>query len=89
MILRRDNLAVMLSLASRGTIIVPHWKVNPGRWNAYFWVDEVDALFAEFKGAAPGLIMAWRTNHTTGGNSAFKTWTATISALASSGTKKP
>ena len=49
-ILRRDNLCVMLNLAPRGTAIVPHWKVNPGIWNVYFWVDDVDALFAELKG---------------------------------------
>jgi len=24
--------------------------VNPGIWNVYFWVDDVDALFAELKG---------------------------------------
>jgi len=27
---------------------VPNWKVN-GVWNVYFWVTEVDTLFAEFK----------------------------------------
>ena len=49
-ILRRDGLYVMLSLAPHGSAIVPHWKVNPGIWNVYFWVDDVDALFAELKG---------------------------------------
>ena len=47
-ILRRDHLALMLSRAPAGHTIVPHWQVNHGMWNAYFWVDDVDALFAEF-----------------------------------------
>ena len=48
-ILRRDGLSVMLTLAPPGAAIVPHWQVNPGMWNVYFWVDDVDALFAELK----------------------------------------
>lgn len=47
-ILRRDGLHLMLSRAPLGTPVVPHWQVNPGMWNVYFWVDDVDALFAEF-----------------------------------------
>jgi len=49
-ILRRGGLHLMLSLAPRSSTIVPHWQVNKGMWNVYFWVDDVDALFAEFKG---------------------------------------
>lgn len=48
-ILRRDGLHLMLSQAPKTTAIVPHWKINRGIWNVYFWVDDVDALFAEFK----------------------------------------
>ena len=48
-ILRRDGLCVMLSLAPHGSAIVPHWKVNHNMWNVYFWVDDVDTLFAELK----------------------------------------
>src|SRR5688572_18652600 len=47
-ILRRDGLNLMLSQAPHGTTLTPHWQVNRGIWNAYFWVDDVDALFAEF-----------------------------------------
>lgn len=47
-ILRRDHLHVMLSLAPEDAAIVPHWKVN-NLWNVYFWVDDVDTLFAELK----------------------------------------
>jgi uncharacterized glyoxalase superfamily protein PhnB len=49
-ILRRDGLHLMLSLAPDPAAIVPHWKVSHGLWNVYFWVDDVDTLFAEFKG---------------------------------------
>ena len=47
-ILQRDGLRLMLNEAPRGTAIVPHWQVDSGIWNAYFWVDDVDTLFAEF-----------------------------------------
>jgi len=47
-ILRRDELHLMLSLAPRSHTIVPNWKVNK-IWNVYFWVDDVDTLFAEFQ----------------------------------------
>lgn len=48
-ILRRDGLHLMLSQAPLGTVLTPHWQVNRGIWNAYFWVDDVDTLFAEFR----------------------------------------
>ena len=48
-ILRRDGLHLMLSQPPAGTAIVPHWKISRGIWNIYFWVDDVDALFAELK----------------------------------------
>lgn len=47
-ILDRDGLRLMLNQAPPGTVIVPHWKVDAGIWNVYYWVDDVDALFAEF-----------------------------------------
>lgn len=47
-ILRRDGLCLMLNRAPGDFTIVPHWQVNSGMWNAYFWVDDVDALHAEF-----------------------------------------
>jgi uncharacterized glyoxalase superfamily protein PhnB len=47
-ILRRDGLHLMLSRAPSGTVLTPHWQVNRGIWNVYFWVNDVDALFAEF-----------------------------------------
>ena len=47
-ILHRDDMRLMLSQSPQGTNIVPHWRVNSGIWNVYFWTDDVDALFAEF-----------------------------------------
>lgn len=46
-ILRRDNLHVMLSLAPPGVSPLPPWKAHHEMWSVYFWVDDVDALFAE------------------------------------------
>jgi len=48
-ILYRDGCRLMLHLAPRTHVIVPHWRISPGMWNVYFWVDDADALFAEFK----------------------------------------
>lgn len=48
-ILQRDNCRLMLQQAPAGHVIVPHWRVVSNMWNVYFWVDDADALFAEFK----------------------------------------
>jgi len=48
-ILRRDGLHLMLDQAPAGHVIVPHWKIDANLWNVYFWVDDADALLAEFK----------------------------------------
>jgi len=48
-ILERDNCRLMLQRAPDHHVVVPHWKIVAGLWNAYFWVDDADALFAEFK----------------------------------------
>lgn len=48
-ILKRDGLHLMLSQAPSVFGLVPHWKVNHGMWNVYFWTDNVDALFADFQ----------------------------------------
>ena len=29
--------------------IVPFWKIREKIWNAYFWVDDADTLYAEMK----------------------------------------
>ncbi|MFT3783530.1 MAG: VOC family protein [Nibricoccus sp.] len=47
-ILSRDGLHLMLDRAPDNFEIVPHWKIDAGIWNVYFWVDEIETLFAEF-----------------------------------------
>ena len=46
---RRDGHTVMLSQAPAGAAPAPHWRVVPGMWNAYFWVDDAAALLGEFQ----------------------------------------
>jgi catechol 2,3-dioxygenase-like lactoylglutathione lyase family enzyme len=48
-ILERGPCRLMLQQAPSGFVITPHWKVVSGLWNAYFWVADADALFAEFQ----------------------------------------
>lgn len=48
-ILSRDGFSLMLDRAPASAKIVPHWKIDPGMWNAYFWVDDAAVLLAEFK----------------------------------------
>lgn len=45
----RDEQTVMLSQAPAHAKLVPHWHVVGQMWNAYFWVKDVDALYAEYK----------------------------------------
>lgn len=52
-ILHRDGMYLMLKQADDPAHIVPLWTVSDKLWNAYFWVDDANALHAEFaaKGA--------------------------------------
>lgn len=47
-ILGRDGHRLMLAKAP-AEAIRPHWQVVPQMWNVYFWVDDVDAMYAELK----------------------------------------
>ena len=47
-ILRRDGMYVMLKQATDPKHIVPHWTVSDATWNMYFWVSDVELLYAEF-----------------------------------------
>lgn len=47
-ILHRDGMYLMLKQAEDPAHVVPHWTVSDKLWNAYFWVDDADALHAEF-----------------------------------------
>lgn len=48
-IIRRDGRYVMLGAAPADHEIVPYWKMRTNLWNAYFWVDDAEALFTELK----------------------------------------
>jgi catechol 2,3-dioxygenase-like lactoylglutathione lyase family enzyme len=48
-ILDRDGLRLMLHRPEASVAIAPHWRVSQGVWNVYFWINDADALFAEFK----------------------------------------
>ena len=45
----RDNHVVMLSQADDPKRIVLHYNVVENMWNIYFWVDNVEAIYDEFK----------------------------------------
>ncbi len=45
----RDNFTVMLAQADDASALVPHWKIVEKMWNIYFWVDDVEAIYAEFQ----------------------------------------
>ena len=46
----RDGFTVMLAqVDDPATPLVPHWKIVDKMWNIYFWVDDVEALYAEFQ----------------------------------------
>lgn len=54
-ILRRDGARVMIGAAKPDVDIVPYWKQREGLWNAYFWVDDARAVFAEMKASGATL----------------------------------
>ncbi|MBZ0166116.1 MAG: bleomycin resistance protein [Candidatus Omnitrophica bacterium] len=45
--LHRDQAELMLSQAPAEHVIVPYWKINAQLWNIYYWVDDVETLYAE------------------------------------------
>ena len=44
----RDGLTVMLAQLDEGKTSTPYWQIVDKMWNAYFWVDDAEALYAEF-----------------------------------------
>lgn len=46
---RRDGQTVMLSQAPAKAKLLPHWQIVNQMWNVYFWVENVDALYAEYQ----------------------------------------
>jgi uncharacterized glyoxalase superfamily protein PhnB len=51
----RDRFTVMLAQVDSDHVIVPHWQIVNKTWNIYFWVDDVEALYAEYQ--ASGAII--------------------------------
>ncbi len=48
-ILSRDGFHLLLSGVADPKHIVPHYKVVHNMWNVYFWVDNIDLVYAELK----------------------------------------
>ena len=46
-ILRRDGMTVMLSQTDQ--TFVPNWRIVEKMWDVYFWVDDAEAIYAEFQ----------------------------------------
>ena len=53
---RRNGLTIMLAQLERTGAVRPNHTVDPegGAWDAYVWVEDVDALHAEFRASAVG-----------------------------------
>lgn len=68
-IVSRDACTVMLAQASDPTRIVPNWKIHSSTNNVYFWVDDVDALYAEYQ--ASGAIIDYTLYDTPWGTREF------------------
>lgn len=47
-ILYRDAMYLMLKQVDDAKRVVPHWTVSEKVWDVYFWVSDVEALYAEF-----------------------------------------
>lgn len=50
-ITNRDGHYLMLAKVDDPRAIKPYWKIVDQMWNAYFWVDDAAALFAELQAA--------------------------------------
>lgn len=46
---QRDGLTVMLGEMGSGATATPNWKVVDKMWDAYIWVDDVEAVYAELQ----------------------------------------
>lgn len=50
-ICQRDGMCLMLAQVDDAGQLKPFWKIRDKTCNAYFWVDDADALYAEMKAA--------------------------------------
>jgi catechol 2,3-dioxygenase-like lactoylglutathione lyase family enzyme len=51
----RDGLAIMLRRVSAPELITPNEKQG-GTWDAFFWIDDAQALHAEFNGKGVDVV---------------------------------
>jgi hypothetical protein len=49
-ILRRDDARIMVGKAKDDHTLIPHSKARDALWNAYFWINDAKAMFAELSG---------------------------------------
>jgi hypothetical protein len=59
----------MLAQLGEGQTILPHWKIVEKMWNIYFWVDDVEAIYAEFQNS--GAIIDYTLYTTSWGTREF------------------
>ena len=52
---KRDDFTVMLALVQPDQTFVSNYHIVEKMWDVYFWVDNVDAIYAEFQ--ASGAII--------------------------------
>jgi uncharacterized glyoxalase superfamily protein PhnB len=51
----RDQHIIMLAQAAHPVRILPNWKIHPSSNNVYIWVDDVDALYAEYQASGANI----------------------------------
>ena len=54
-IVSRDGLAIMLRRVADASLIRPS-ESQGGTWDAFFWVDDIDTLFAELRGRGAAIV---------------------------------
>ena len=52
---KRDDFTVMLAQVEADKPFIPNWQIVEKMWDVYFWVDDVDTIYAEFQ--ASGAII--------------------------------
>jgi uncharacterized glyoxalase superfamily protein PhnB len=48
-IIARDDCRIMLARADDPSGILPNWKIQSKTSSIYFWVEDIDALYAEYQ----------------------------------------
>ena len=74
---KRDGFVVMLSQAPDPAVIVPLYKHVECMWNIYFWVDDVDALYADLKKSGAKIDYELCDQPTAAANLEFRIWMGT------------